>query len=227
MLIIHFLKFKIMKEHPILFSAPMVRAILEGRKTQTRRIMKPQPQFLTGRGKRVYANCDFKKSWEDISGTGEGSGLSDCPFGDVSDRLWVRETFAEIGCIGWPIDKFEYAYRSDFAHNNGKWEGYADMCFEKWKPSIFMPRKASRITLEIADIRCERLNDISESEAIAEGIEPIIGQDGETYYGNYGKEDIGHLLTPVESYRSLWQSINGPESWENNPYVWVISFVRL
>ncbi len=211
-----------MKEHPILFSAPMVRAILEGGKTQTRRVLKPQPLFLTGRGRRVYADCDFKAAWADSPGTLEGSGFPDCPFGD---RLWVRETFAEIGCIGWNIDKFEYAYRADFP--NGKWEGSADMCFEKWKPSIFMPRAASRITLEVTDVRVERLNEISEADAIAEGIDPIIGPDGERYYRNYGKEDIGIYLPPKESYRTLCQSIYGPESWANNPFVWVISFIRL
>lgn len=204
-------------ERPIIFSAPMVRAILEGRKTQTRRVLNPQPLFLTSRKRRVYADCDFKKSWEDAPGSGEG--LSDCQFGKPGDRLWVRETFAEIGCIGWQIDKFEYAYRADFPC--GKWEGNADMVFEKWKPSIFMPRVASRIMLEVTDIRCERLWDISEADAIAEGIEPIIGPDGETYYGNYGDgENI--YLQPIESFMTLWESIhaNGPM----NPFVWVITY---
>ena len=84
------------KERPILFSAPMVRAILEGRKTMTRRVAKPQPKMVTGSGKRVYESADFKKSWEDISGTGEGSGYSDCPYGKPGDRLVVsvRKTTA-------------------------------------------------------------------------------------------------------------------------------------
>jgi len=208
-----------MKEHPILLSAPMVNAIFQGQKTQTRRIAKPRRKssLLDGTWTDSYVLDDGNR---DLL-------MEDCPFGRVGDRLWVRETFAEIGCIGWPIDKFEYAYRADFAHNGGNWEGNADMCFEKWKPSIFMPRSASRIALEITDIRVERLQKISEADAIAEGIEPIVGPDGETYYGNYAKEDIGIYLPPIESYRTLWQSINGSESWANNPFVWVISFIRL
>ena len=144
-----------------------------------------------------------------------------CPFGKTGDRLWVRETFGIHPDYNPPYNfEGQYVYRA----TDPDWETTDNW---EWKPCLFMPRDASRIALEITDIRVERLNDISESEAIAEGIEPIIGQDGETYYGNYGKEDIGHLLTSVESYRSLWQSINGPESWGNNPYVWVVSFIRL
>lgn len=211
-----------MKETPILFIAPMVRAILDGRKTQTRRIMKPQPQFLTGRGNRIYANCDFKKSWEDIPGTGEGSGLQDCPFGAVSDRLWVRETWrpkTHNFPTGW-----KYEYRATAEQDLTPTDG-------SWKPSIFMPRDACRIRLEITDIRVERLNDISEADAISEGIESFRPVPGDGFpetlykrYSNVGGRPGDWITHPELSFRSLWEKINGPVSWAQNPYVWVVKF---
>lgn len=167
------------------------------------------------------------KIWEEDNG--ERFEPIKCPFGEAGDRLWVRETFAEIGCIGWPIDKFEYAYRADFAHNDGEWEGYADMCFKKWKPSIFMPRAASRITLEITDIRCERLSEISEDDAIEEGVEVISGSiDDSPTFRNYLKGGVANGFGyPENSFKSLWESINGPESLQTDPYVWAITFIRL
>lgn len=196
------------KERPIIFSAPMVRAILEGRKTQTRRIIKPQPKIIHS----IYgdASIDTERIFR------QGDQRIHCPYGRPGDRLWVREAFAEVGCIGRPIDWFEYNYRADF--ENGQWEGYADMCFEKWRPSIHMPRAASRILLEITDIRAERVCDISEADAIAEGIEvtPIWKGPGDVY-----------LCDPIHEYSRLWQSINGPESWNINPWVWVITFNRI
>ena len=224
----------------------MVRAILEGRKTQTRRIMKPQPQFLTGSNRRVYADCDFKKAWEDISGTGQGSGFSDCPFGNPGDQLWVRETWrpkTHSFPTGWP-----YEYRATAEQDLTPTDG-------NWKPSIFMPRTACRITLEIVSVRVERLKDISESDAIAEGIELLDqGKHAESPlfqglswselegYRQYGKgsqwQENGRLVKqryihagtcngPISSYRSLWESINGENSWAQNPFVFVIEFKRL
>lgn len=194
------------KERPILFSAPMVRAILEDRKTQTRRIMKPQPQLITGSGKRVYADSDFKKSWQDIPGTGEGSGYPDCPHGEPGHRLWVRESFF------W--DGPRIAYRADH-------EGYAPKD-TPWKPSIYMPRAASRILLEITDVRAERLAGISEADAIAEGVEKW--PDGN--YKAYGKH-AGKYSNARDSFFSLWQDINGTESLQQNPFVWAINFKRI
>lgn len=209
---------KDMKEHPILFSAPMVQAILEGRKTQTRRAMKKQPNIDPQTGDWLSTYSDGGQEVHPIE-TWIGVQVKlHCPFGRIGDRLWARETWKHKG-HNFPVGH-PYEYRATAEQDLTPPDG-------PWKPSIFMPRAASRITLEITDIRCERLNDISEADAIAEGIEPVVGQDGETYYGNYGKEDIGHLLPPVESYRSLWQSINGPESWEANPLVWVITFKRV
>lgn len=205
------------KERPIIFSAPMVRAILEGRKTQTRRIIKPQPKIIHS----IYgdASIDTERIFR------QGDQRIHCPYGRPGDRLWVREAFAEVGCIGRPIDWFEYNYRADF--ENGQWEGYADMCFEKWRPSIHMPRAASRILLEITEIRVERACDISEADAIAEGAQIAIQwMDGRIE--NVDEAHIYHTLaTHKLGFQYIWQSINGPESWNINPWVWVITFNRI
>ena len=136
-------------------------------------------------------------------------------------RLWVRETWAETEQSGvHPIDS-QYVYRA----TDPDWstlEGW------KWKPSIFMPRDASRITLEIIGIRCERLNDISEADALAEGINKIHHGDGEYYYDwRSGDAKPENRTCPEFAYEDLWESINGPGSWEKNPFVWVIEFKRV
>lgn len=189
------------KERPILFSAPMVRAILYGRKTQTRRIMKDP--------------------------------FNDCPYGKPGDRLWVRETWANVKTEPtWTgaamCEEGQIVYRADFGPEPVDWN---------WRPSIHMPRAASRINLEITGIRVERLNDISESDAVAEGIEsfrPVPGDgpgsiyDGYIYKDYTGKNAVPYFITdPRESFRTLWESINGPGSWGKNPWVWVIDFQDL
>jgi hypothetical protein len=177
------------KERPILFSGEMVRAILDGRKTQTRRVVKPKP--------------DDSGLWNNDK----------CPYGKPGDRLWVRETFF--------VDGPRIQYRAD--HHGAPKETI-------WKPSIFMPRHASRILLEIADVRCERLRDISEADAIAEGVasfRPVPGDgDPETLYANYMNKGRLSYRKAYFSFMTLWQSINGPESWNANPWVWVITFKR-
>lgn len=215
----------------------MVRAILKGRKTQTRRIAKPQPMFLTGVGGRVYADAHFKKSWQDISGTGQGSRFPDCPYGDVGDQLWVRETWAQkedmLGCQAWLYRSDETARFQGYGKPGAKLDTYGWAWDKvKWKPSIFMPRDASRITLEITNIRCERLQDISEIDAIAEGVEPLPGPtESKPLYPLYGTKskfvNDRYTLDPKMSYVHLWESINGPESWGENPFVWVIEFNRV
>ena len=238
------------KERPILFSAPMVRAILEGQKTMTRRVAKPQPKMVTGSGKRVYESADFKKSWEDISGTGEGSGYSDCPYGKPGDRLVVKETSYAYG--RW-IKQFSATknrdewFFQDMTTLEGKAYKYADSPPENveqkrvenavgWhkRPSLFMPYYASRITLEITDVRVERLRDISEADAIAEGVESWVEDRMKSrpthykiYYQTNPKDPDFYSSTAKVSFETLWQSINGPESWEQNPFVWVIEFKRI
>jgi hypothetical protein len=192
-----------MKERPILFSAPMVRAILDGAKTQTRRIVKPQPEFRHG--------CFFNPG--DSTGYGPGLFISNCRYGQPRDRLWVRETFVcdDYRYPNGPIDelKEELFYRADdenpFEAPEGKF----------WKPSIHMPRWASRINLEITGVRVERLRDISEEDAQAEGAQPsLVGADLD-----YLKYRAG--------YQTLWESINGDGSWEVNPWVWIVEFQRV
>lgn len=233
-----------MKERPILFSTPMVRAILDGRKTQTRRVMKKQPNIDPQTGDWLIKNSDGSEEVEPIEQWIKIQKMLHCPYGQPGDRLWVRETFAEVGCIGKPIDWFEYHYKADYT--GGIYTGYSDMCFDRWKPSIFMPREASRITLEITDVRVERLNEISELDAISEGIDPLFSHN-EIYKPNYRAElDLkpmpyinymwkkypfgGHYSscnTAKDSFFSLWKSINGKDSLIYNPWVWVITFKRL
>lgn len=193
-----------MKERPILFSSPMVCAILDDRKTQTRRIIK-NIGIVPGIGE-VLNGSDDAKEWPDF-----------CPYGKQGDRLWVRETF-NIN------DDGHYIYAADL-NDAGvtKWAA-------KWKPSIHMPRLASRITLEITGIRIDRLQDISEEDAIAEGISrvPFRPCDGWPICDGYmvGKDDgVSGLKHKAKvAYQELWESINGKGSWDLNPFVWVVEF---
>lgn len=192
-----------MKERPILFSAPMVCAILDGKKTQTRRVIKPQPEWMEPEvvwtlrenghsGTGWYAhNEDYPE---------EGSLFYHCPYGTPGDRLWVRETFHTV-------DGASAFYRADYEHNpkGDKEHGIV------WTPSIHMPRWASRITLKVTDVRVERLQDISEKDAWAEGCE---GFDDDVSGGKSGYCE----------YAELWEAINGKGSWEANPWVWVVEF---
>jgi hypothetical protein len=213
------------KEHPILMGAPMVRAILDGRKSQTRRVMKPQlkAHFTT--------DVDY---WTSGKHSGElGKPPLTTPYGQPGDRLWVRETWAPRGVHCLPGGKLEtmIAYRADGATHLFPHHEIAREPFD-WKPSIFMPRWASRITLEITAVRVERVQDISEADAKAEGIESI-DFDGEVFFKNYGfkANAKGHTIKAfgraTQSYESLWEKINGAGSWADNPFVWVISFRRI
>ncbi len=188
-----------MKERPILFSAPMVCAILEGRKTQTRRALNPQP--AGGHQQGV------------IGPLNSIGNLLICKHGSPGDRLWVRETFC---WSGYASDPEEVLYRADEEYTL---EDRGDL---PWKPSIFMPRWASRISLEITVVRVERLIDISATDAIAEGARRTA--DG----GAWHIENEQHRSAdPRDTFASLWESINGAGSWEQNPWVWVIEFKRI
>ncbi|SBW75178.1 morphogenetic protein [Klebsiella pneumoniae] len=205
----------------MIFNAEMVRALLDGRKTQTRRPIKWKQTRFTEIGEREDGSkwpwsedaehaCDF---WHP------------CPFGAVGDRIWVRETFCTV---------------DDTQYGGGKWVDYrATPKFEashpagwdcapndaealKWRPSIHMPRWASRILLEITDVRVERLNAISQEDAQAEGME-LTG-----WRPTYSDPDSGgEVLTPYDNFAQLWESIYGEESWKANPWVWVIEFKRV
>ncbi|HBZ2223482.1 TPA: hypothetical protein N3Z59_002244 [Klebsiella pneumoniae] len=210
-----------MKERGMIFNAEMVRAILDGRKTQTRRIMKPQPEPCP-RGGHWWPSNVFKTMLhvEDEMQNGKGGwgGLvgDACPFGDVGDRIWVREAFASGLST-----KSTLAYRATHKREDLE-DGFYDTI--KWTPSIHMPRWASRILLEITDVRIERLNAISEEDARAEGI-----IDGGCL--NCGEPEPCGCANPepdaTDAFAYLWQSIYGQESWNANPWVWVISFKRV
>jgi hypothetical protein len=138
----------------------------------------------------------------------------ECPHGKPRDRLWVRETWARPDRRADNLSPWIYA------------ADYAARPLLRWKPSIHMPRWASRITLEITDVRVERLQDISEADAIAEGVvRDFLEGDKATLWRNYATS--GTTICPVFSYQTLWESINGPGSWDANPWVWTINFKRL
>jgi hypothetical protein len=206
-----------MKERPILFSAPMVRAILDGTKTQTRRVVK-LPIIDKSFGCEI-AGCEINGELE--------SGHLISPYGEVGDQLWVRETFAEVGTC----DPQWILYRaSDYMQQVRKY-GFDNYLAEKevkWKPSIFMPRYASRIQLEITNIRVERLTVISEDDSYAEGIERLYPDSPEH---NHASIMIGNghynFNKAAGCYKFLWEHINGAGSWAKNPWVWVIEFKRV
>lgn len=209
------------RERPILFSGEMVRALLSGAKTQTRRAMKPQPK-----GSVIFDGC-----WLD-SGYGEaGDTAIRCPYGKVGDRLWVKETWQHEGDPHSFQARNIVFYRADYLDDphGPDGENSSDGRYRFWRPSIHMPRAASRITLEITDVRVERLQAISEADAIAEGIErhakePTLWKRGPL---STDQNNIDCTAFPRLAYRSIWESINGPGSWESNPFVWAISFNRI
>lgn len=234
-----------MKEHPIIFSAPMVRAILDGTKTQTRRAVKVKPHY------HIEERDDGTVwPWMYDADRDSDSWMA-CPYGQTGDRLWVREAwrigawdehrpaFALDYCDGprkeWvdapdptsDDDLFSRLWQQsidDAIKDHGckdryQWEPGQSPC--RWRPSIHMPRWASRITLEITGVRVERLQDISEADATAEGIDPT--QANKTL-SSIGTKTISG---PVAEYSVLWESINGPGSWDANPWVWVVEFKRV
>lgn len=226
-----------MKERPILFSAPMVRAILHDHKTQTRRIMKPQPTT------EVRSGC--MGHWSIAPDVREFK----CPYGEYGetgdrDRLWVRETWAETDLPdGTPV----ISYRSGACIPIGKKDGKDGQDYlihdwamqdtpkpDHWRPSIHMPRWASRILLEIIDVRVQRLQDITEEDAKAEGALAwaanealqdckITAKDMDEWLVKYGNGKPGIR----NAFAALWESIHGEGSWAENPYVWAIQFRRI
>lgn len=197
-----------MTERPILFSAPMVRALLAGTKTQTRREVKPQTAILTDEMARAFGVQPP---------LGENSAVVRCPYGAVGDRLWVKETWFTAENLDGikPTDlssDVRINYAADLAED--------DIILGRLRPSIFMRRWMSRITLELTAVRVERLNEISEADAIAEGVasEDHIRKPGDPYLP---------LVSPVEHYAKLWESLNGAGSWAANPWVWVLTFRRV
>jgi len=264
-----------MRERPIIMGADSVRAILDGRKTQTRRVINPHKYNIAG--------WDMPRTKEDMeygypfaeNGDGDFVSVVDwCPYGRVGDRLWVRETWGVVShtfdenenICDWkpnrpatPIQelKFGTGYYDGYviyeADGGFEWNAGDDCSIETksyWKSSMFMPRRASRITLEITDIRVERVQDISEEDALAEG---VISDDEYAYWAgednlfpcprcegyqvhnafghDYGitEVDCTYCDTQKKRYRIVWDSLNAKRGypWESNPWVWVISFKRV
>jgi len=203
-----------MKERPILMSAPMVRALLAGTKTQTRRALKQQPQ-LSANHEPIRPESRGGHSWVFMVHTDRPSyqfatGDTRCPYGQPGDLLWVRETWAQNAnqTSDTHIDR-SILYRadgSDRALDNG-----SEL---PWRPSIFMPRALSRLTLRITKVRVHRLVDISEEDACAEGWPNLPGAPLRDAY-------------PIGWYANLWDDINGRGSYEANPWVWALTFERV
>lgn len=228
------------RERPILMSGPMVRAILEGSKTQTRRVIVPQPTITKHMEpyRQHRADAPFEAHWSCLVHLDKGDyryATADCrcPYGKVGDRLWVRETH---GIFGADVGTVSVGYKArlptgkTLADTDGgldvirvepetrTWvETHIDL--ERWRPSIFMPRWASRLTLEIKNIRVEQLQDISEEDAIAEGVDAV------------SLADVPRQATMSRraDYRQLWNTINAKRghSWESNPWVWAITFKKV
>lgn len=218
------------KERPIIFSSEMVRAILEGRKTQTRRVIKPQPVWkYPGNYERGHVMSFNRGVWHATVGFGmacESHAFENCPYGKPGDRLWVRETW-----IPDPTDDdtWDYYCFSDGRIMNlnalpRRYKNPSHVIYKstwgnlglKWKKSIHMPRWASRITLEITNVRVERLQDIRLKDIYAEGLNDNIDIVGH----KVDKRFFGYYL-----FKELWNSINDKKyPWESNPWVWVIEF---
>ena len=254
-----------MKERPILFSAPMVRALLAGTKTQTRRVVKPQPhedrlhRSVDSPDKFV---CAGEHTWWSGNHTQSIYHSARCPYGQPGDRLWVRETWqvaretldyetgGEYDVFEWPDElgdprlhlngdarfgmKAGLFYVADGEHKNPSvfynLTGIDNKTILRpreitWRPSIHMPRWASRISLGITSVRVERLQDISIEDAKAEGAWGPDDSVVEKVANHFG---IHHFDTnPRLAYQMLWEQINGPDSWDANPWVWVIEFKRI
>jgi len=204
-----------MTERPIIFSAPMVRAILEGRKTQTRRVLKPIPKYKDGSwshsgGERWHLEKRVPQDHGRVFIADRGDWW--CPFGSIGDRLWVRETFTTNGPA--KID-----YRAD---------GDPACAYRiRWMPSIHMPRWICRITLDVVAVRVERLQEISEDDMQAEGVDWLrVLVNGAVEYRNVGPA-AAYATRPI-LWRALWDNLNAKRghSWNANPWVWVIEFKR-
>ncbi|MDU4250496.1 hypothetical protein [Pseudomonas sp.] len=233
------------RERPILFSGAMVRAILEGRKTVTRRLVKPA---FSDAVTEVFPYSGSPEAWM-ASRPGDPQApwheqTRECPFGKPGDRLWVRETWSDVNMYGAPA----LAYRADgdirdlmaedlflgedgsFNYVDQRWKKldfccwYADLHLARWRPSIHLPRWASRILLEITAVRVERLQDISEAQAEAEGVERPENITNVDVWDGAERELFNAMNQPRARFRRLWGDINGQASWDSNPWVWVVEF---
>ncbi|WP_082491439.1 hypothetical protein [Duganella sp. Leaf126] len=206
-----------MTERPILMNGAMVRATLDGTKSQTRRVMKRQPEYPIVIAGDPHTNRYQMEGREAVT---LASLLRECPYGQPGDRLWVRETWRSTGDGG----RADYLAPSDMQPHpvwyDADGAAPAERCVGKTRVSIHMPRWASRILLAIVSVRVERLNDCSEADARAEGI-TLEDRHMRGYCA-------GEYLPPaIRAYSELWDEINGAGSWAANPWVWVVEFKRV
>lgn len=210
------------KERPILFKGPMVKAIIDGRKTQTRRIVNPQPSITSD------SDASWRDAKSDLWRNASQYARDCCPYGSHGDRLWVRESWAafkpEQQRFGGKSALAGGAMMRIVERKPVQGESVIDYRADKektgssfWRPSIHMPRWASRLTLEIVAIRVERLQSITEDDAVAEGCERVDSKSAAKF----------SIPGPVYRFEHLWKSINGDHSWSSNPWVWVIEFKKL
>lgn len=216
-----------MTERPILFSGPMVRAILERRKTQTRRLVKPQP---IGMRFNLRTRTDLESRCVEFVDDDANYSVR-CPYGQPGDELWVREAWCAERDSATSKATGRFLYRADgeevfeddgdgyaVTNKDGSWKS-------PWKSSIHMPRRASRLTLRVTGVRVERLHEISEDDARAEG---AMFHDGHGIGHSGWRHDYrGVFATARESFASGWDSINGKRApWSSNPWVWVVEFAQ-
>lgn len=234
-----------MTERGILFSAPMVRAILDGRKTVTRRIVKPQPSSHHWQALPAYTG-DYRHEGDNLwhfahripqNPHWDCDRQVRCPYGQPGDRLWARETWADLtdthgrrwekfnaktGRYERGVDPFAW-YKADGEQPD---TGGGNGQLAPWRPSIHMPRWASRITLEVTGVRVERLMDITEDQARAEGCQAIDG-----FHWHSAEEKAAgipmHAHTARDAFEALWESIHGVGSTDANPWVWAVEFKRI
>jgi hypothetical protein len=206
-----------MKERPILFNGAMVRAILDGSKTQTRRIMKPQPETVDGRS---------IKAWD-----GHPAALLNllnqngrkCPYGQPGDRLWVRETWQAWRKTSYEYDEWEVCdvppsqIIDEYGESSIEYQA-TSKSMGPWRPSIHMPRWASRIDCLVKAVRVERLQDISNADALAEGV---------SVHPEFHDEPRTSMYSPAAAFQDLWSATYSAGSWEANPWVWIVSFERV
>jgi hypothetical protein len=211
-----------MKEKPILFRTEMVRALLDGRKTQTRRVIKPQPKTdgLQGVYPDLYNHEPNRWAFWLPDNRMTEPRIWECPYGQVSDHLWVRETFKYTDFDLRDAGKLPHRCEVEYKLNGiRKWvlatTDTQIVIPDKWRPSIFMPRWASRITLEITGIKVQRIYEISPQDIEAEGIKQL-------------HFTTGVCLVSLPQFKLIWDSINGKKyPWSSNPWVWVIEFKKL
>jgi hypothetical protein len=235
---------KLLNFHPILFQQEMVKANLDGRKTETRRIIKPQPDDTRAKGKNVKTVADYftgvpekgKAYYWKANGCWNSSEPFKCPYGQPGNILWVRENYLKPpfithkllreGADTWP--KFDYTASCDEIEI----EQYKSWGWQL-KPSIHMPKEACRMFLLLKEVKVERLQDIKRDDCIAEGIayqhndfQKWYGQEGNWY--DYERKTFAPLpsgkISPSMSFMSLWKSINGEDSWQQNPWLWVLKY---